>query len=204
MRALLGQVRSPESVPHLFPPVLKIVASRVSVTSRAMPWRVCLRTPARFREECTCAYTRAFQSRLPDALHLRRSRRSAPTMGFPFQYAYGALSVQFTMAFSSLISLRSASHGFMLSSGLPNSKKNGALCDLGLRERSWRRTAMCVYIYQPQNDQSGKAMSSVVSLPQYRNSGGGGGWASWSRLPAPTTGRSSQSNMRSRSGTRPG
>lgn len=109
-------------------------------------------TPAGFREECTCAYTRAFQSRSPDALHRRRSRRSAPTLGFPFQYAYGALSVQFTTAFASFISLCSASHGFMLSSGLPYPKKERALCESILRRTemivhawSWRRAAMCVF-----------------------------------------------------------
>jgi hypothetical protein len=99
-------------------------------------------TPAGFREECTCAYTRAFQSRSPDALHRRRSRRSAPTLGFPFQYAYGALSVQFTTAFASFISLCNASHGFMLSSGLPDPKKEGALCESILR-----RTEMIVHAW---------------------------------------------------------
>jgi hypothetical protein len=71
----------------------------------------------------TCSYILAFQSRFPDALHLRRFRRSAPTVGFPFQYAYGALPVQFTAAFPSAISPRSVSHGFMLSSGLPKSQQ---------------------------------------------------------------------------------
>lgn len=225
VRALLGQVRPPESVPHLLSPVLKVVSLPCqSVHMSRGPRRAecsfasvfAVHTPAGFRdEECTCAYTRAFQSRSPDALHRRRSRRSAPTLGFPFQYAYGALSVQFTTAFASFISLCSASHGFMLSSGLPYPKKERALCESILRRTEMMivhghghgKELQCayIYIYQPQNDQSGNAMSSVASLPQYRNSGGGGGWgwAPW-RSPAPTTGRSSQSNMRSRSGTRPG
>jgi hypothetical protein len=50
----------------------------------------------------------------------------------------------------------------------------------------------------PQKDQSGNTMSTVVSSLQYRNSGGG---AASDDL---TTGMSSQLNMRSRSGTRPG
>ena len=57
--------------------------------------------------------------------------------------------------------------------------------------------------YHPQKDQSGKTMSKLESSEQYRNNGGGPTFGSRKSLDW-TTGRSSQSNISSRSGSLPG
>lgn len=55
----------------------------------------------------------------------------------------------------------------------------------------------------PQKDQSGNTMSRLDSSAEYRNNGGGRASGPWKSLDL-TTGRSSQSNIISRSGNLPG